>query len=94
MYAMFLIVSWQPVGAIWLSLILLRPACLFKVVVIVEAGGRQPWSSVIDLDAMPVMMEIMFVLEDGYRKHKEERPYHITYYELHVMLILYASCIA
>ncbi len=42
----------------------------------------------IDLDAMPVMMEIMFVLEDGDRKHKEERPYHITYYELHVMLIL------
>jgi len=94
MYAMFLIVSWQPAGAIWLSLILLRPACLFKVVVIVEAGGRQPWRSVIDLDAMPVMMEIMFVLEDGDRKHKEERPYHITYYELHVMLILYASCIA
>ena len=43
---------------------------------------------------MSVMMEIMFVLEDGDRKHKEERPYHITYYELHVMLILYASCIA
>ena len=42
----------------------------------------------IDLDAMPVMMEIMFVLEDGDRKHKEERPYHITYYEFHVMLIL------
>ena len=73
---------------------MLRPACLFKVVVIVEDGGRQPWRSVIDLDAMPVMMEIMFVLEDGDRKHKEERPYHITYYELHVMLILYASCIA
>jgi hypothetical protein len=67
---------------------MLRPACLFKVVVIVEAGGRQPWRGVIDLDAMPVMMEIMFVLEDGDRKHKEERPYHITYYELHVMLIL------
>src|SRR3954463_4253451 len=88
MYAMFLIVSWQPVGAIWLSLNSVRLVCLFKVVVIVEAGGRQPWSGVIDLDAMPVMMEIMFVLEDGDRKHKEERPYHITYYELHVMLIL------
>ena len=94
MYAMFLIVSWQPAGAIWLSLISVKTPCLFKVVVIVEAGGRQPWRSVIDLDAMPVMMEIMFVLEDGDRKHKEERPYHITYYELHVMLILYASCIA
>ena len=47
-----------------------------------------------DLDAIPVMMEIMFVLEDGDQKYKEERPYHITYYELHVMLILYASCIA
>ena len=44
---------------------MLRSAYLFKVVVIVEAGGRQPWRSVIDLDAMPVMMEIMFVLEDG-----------------------------
>ena len=74
---------------------MLRPACLFKIVVIVEAGGRQPWrSGAIELDATPVMMEIMFVLEDGDRKHKEERPYHITYYELHVMLILYASCIA
>ncbi len=47
-----------------------------------------------DLDEMSVMMEIMFVLEDGDQKNKEERPYHITYYELHVMLILYASCIA
>ena len=51
---------------------MLRPACLFKVVVIVEAGRRQPWSGVIDLDAMPVMMEIMFVLEDGDRKHKKK----------------------
>lgn len=51
---------------------MLRPACLFKVVVIVEAGGRQPWRGVIDLDAMPVMMEIMFVLEDGDRKHKKK----------------------
>ena len=25
-----------------------------------------------DLDAMPVMMEIMFVLEDGDRKHKKK----------------------
>ena len=50
----------------------LRPACLFKVVVIVEVGGRQPWSGVIDLDAMPVMMEIMFVLKDGDRKHKKK----------------------
>ena len=76
-------------------LISLRPVCLlFKVVIIVDASVRQPWSGAIDLDATPVMMEIMFVLEDGDRKHKEERPYHITYYELHVMLILYASCIA
>ena len=27
-------------------------------------------------------------------KAQEERPYHITYYELHVMLILYASYLA
>ena len=73
---------------------MLRPACLFKVVVIVEAGGRQPWRSVIDIDAMPMMMEIMFMLEDGDWKHKEERPYHITYLELHVMLILYAPYFA
>ena len=54
-------------------LISLRPACLlFKVVVIVDAGGRQPWSGSIDLDATPVMMEIMFVLEDGDRKHKKK----------------------
>ena len=94
MYAMFLIVSWQPAGAIWLSLIYVKTRVSIQVVVIVEAGGRQPWRSIIDLDAMSVMMEIMFMLEDGDRKHKEERPYHITYYELHVMLILYASCIA
>src|SRR3954469_1177973 len=67
----------------------LKPVCLlFKVVVIVDAGGRQPWSDAIDLDATPLMMEIMFMLEDGERKHKKERPYHITYFELHVMLIL------
>ena len=27
-------------------------------------------------------------------KAQEERPYHIAYYELHVMLILYASYLA
>ena len=42
---------------------------------------------------MPVMMEIMFVLEDGDWKHKEERPYHITYYELHMMFACILFCL-
>ena len=44
-----------------------------------------------DLGAMLVMMEIMSVLWRWRSKAQEERPYHITHYELHVMLIL--SCI-
>ena len=64
---------------------------LFQVVVLVAISDGQPWSGATDLDAMLVMMEIMSVLWRWRSEAQEERPYHITHYELHVMLIL--SCI-
>ena len=68
---------------------------LFQVVVIVAGDDGQPCSGATDLDAMLVMMEIMSVLWRWRSKAQEERAisYHINY-ELPVMLILYASCIA
>jgi hypothetical protein len=67
---------------------------LFQVVVIVAISDGQPCSGATDLNAMLVMMEIMSVLWRWRSKAQEERPCHITYYELHVMLIIYASYIA